>query len=102
MWTYDRVQIPSSYIENKEDTLVVNVELPGVKKQDISLSMDDGVYLVVNAERKKDKDTVIKLKKVWDISGYTDKDIDATFEDGVLSVSLQKSEKDKSKKIQIK
>jgi HSP20 family protein len=83
----------------KDDKLVVKVDLPGMKKEDIQVSMDDG-DLVVRGESKtesevKDED-YYRLERVagqfyrrltLPFEARAEK-IEANFKDGVLEVRI--------------
>jgi HSP20 family protein len=95
-----------------KDNFVVRVELPGMKKDDINLSLHDGV-LTISGERKyerenKESETFrseryfgkfqrsVTLPAVVDANKVT-----ASYKDGVLSVELAKAEEAKPKKIAV-
>ena len=83
----------------------VDIDLPGFKKDEINLSLDNG-YLTVSAAKGLDKDEEDKKGKLirreryvgsmqrsfYVGSGLTEEDIKARFEDGVLKLSVPKAE----------
>ena len=96
-----------------KDTLYVEAELPGFDREEIQLSLEDGM-LRLEAEHKDEneqKDTNYYIRerghKKWSrniqlpVSVANDK-VKATFTNGVLSVALEKPEKDKPQKIDVK
>jgi HSP20 family protein len=97
--------------ENK-DNLTVKVELPGMKKEDIEISLQDDT-LTVSGERKheetlKDAETH-RLERFYgrfqrsvaiNVPVQADK-IKATYADGVLTVVLPKAEQAKPRQIEI-
>ena len=95
-----------------KDELVLNVELPGVREKDISLSIT-GDLLTVKGERAFNQElkdeNYVHLERVY---GKFERSIQlpmpvqadrvkATFRDGVLEVKLPKAEEVKPKDIKI-
>ena len=104
---------PALDLYEDSDNLVVRAELPGMKKEDIELSLHDNV-ITVSGERKNEKQyegghtsreerffgrftRSITLPKQVD-SGK----LKASYKDGVLKVTLPKAEEAKPRQIQIK
>ncbi len=99
-------------IKDEEDKYVIEADLPGVKKEEINLELDDGT-LTISIEReekedKEEKDYVHRERRYSSMSrsirlgDIKDEDINAKLEDGVLCIDLPKGEeKDKTKKIPI-
>ena len=91
-----------------EDHYEVDIDLPGFKKEDITLELQNG-YLTVTASKGLDKDETTKKGKVirqerWagtmQRSFYvgdtlTEADIGAKLEHGVLSLNIPKKEEKK-------
>ena len=87
------------------DAFVLDAELPGFKKEDISLELDNG-YLTVSATKGLDKDEKDHKGKIIRQERYsgsmqrsfyvgdnlTEEDIKATFRHGVLSLNVPKKE----------
>jgi HSP20 family molecular chaperone IbpA len=86
----------------------VDIDLPGFKKDEISLSLENG-YLTVNAAKGLDKDEKDKKGKLIRQERYagsmtrsfyigdtvTEDEIKAKFENGVLQLSIPKKEAEK-------
>ena len=102
---------PVDVYEDK-DNLFVKAELPGLKKEDIHISVDGG-NLTVTGERKheeKQKDGEVYRSERWEGRFHrsislpcrveTDK-IKATYNEGVLTVTLPKAEDAKPKQIPV-
>jgi len=97
----------------KTDTYTIEVDLPGVKKEDINVSVE-GDYLIVTAERKmkkevKEDDYYLleskfgKFYRAFYLSDDINRDsIDAKFEDGRLIVKFEKVEAKKRRDIAVK
>jgi HSP20 family protein len=104
--------LPSLDLYEGKDGLVVRVELPGLKKEDIALSLEDGM-LTVSGERKQDSKldatTVCRCERALgrferrvNLPGKVDAGkIKATYADGILTVTLPKAEEAKPKQIPI-
>ncbi len=93
-------------VAESEDAYTVEMNLPGVKKENVKIELKDG-YLIVNASTKRevteeDKKTKYIRKERYSGSGsrtfyvgkdMTQEDIKAKFEDGVLKLTVPKIEK---------
>ena len=92
-------------VKEHEDHFEVDIDLPGFKKEEITLTLENG-YLTVGAAKSLDKDESTKQGKVIRQERYagslqrsfyvgdnlTEKDITAKFENGVLSLNVPKAE----------
>ena len=92
-------------VHEHEDHFEVDIDLPGFKKDEITLSLEKG-YLTVTAAKGLDKDQTTKKGKVIRQERYagslqrsfyvgealTDQDITARFENGVLSLNIPKKD----------
>jgi HSP20 family protein len=104
--------LPPVDILEEEGALTLNVELPGLKREDISIRVEDQV-LTICGERKPDTEETRRnyhrversygkfsrsftLNRQIDVTG-----IDARFRDGVLTVSLPKREAAKPREITV-
>lgn len=103
---------PALDVYDDKDRFVVSVELPGMKKEDISLSIQDGV-LAVSGERKHEREgkegetfrseryfgrfqRSVTLPAAVDTSKVT-----ASYKDGILAIDLPKSDEAKPKQIEV-
>jgi HSP20 family protein len=89
-------------------------ELPGFKKEDISVEYQDGRLLVSakkDEETKEEKQNYIKRERYYGevsrrfrVAGIKEQDISAEYKEGILKVTLPKSEinPETSKKIDIR
>ena len=111
-WTELSFSNPLHDIVENEKEYVVEMALAGVKKENVSLSVDYDV-LTIKAERKEvdekkfnRKQTFYgKYQKSFTLPNGTDKEnIQASFEDGILKVSIPKTEEREKelKQIEIK
>jgi len=95
-----------------KDTLQVKAELPGLKKEDIAISLQDG-ELHLSGERKQEEKQeggevyraerrVGRFHRAIDLPCRVNADnITATYNEGVLTVTLPKAEEAKPKQIPI-
>jgi len=103
---------PVMDIEEDNDNVMVRAEIPGMKKEDIKVSVRNNV-LTISGERKQEKE--MKNKTYHRVERYygkfsrtitlpseveTDK-IKASYKDGVLMVTLPKPESKKPKQIDV-
>lgn len=108
---------PAIEVKQNDKDYSVKVQLPGVKKEDINLDLNND-YLTVSAEIKEEKETKGENEKIhtsefrygkyvrtisFDNPVITENCV-AEFKNGVLSISLpkQKIEKTKTKRLTIK
>lgn len=102
---------PDVDIYASDDTLVMAVDLPGVKKGDVTINLDENNALIIKAKNTftEPEGAVMKQYNIGDyyrafqISDDYDKEkISATLENGLLEVTIPKREEVKPKKIEIK
>ena len=103
---------PAIDVFEKEDKFVVKAELPGMKEEDINISVV-GNTLTIKGERKAEgeveEDNYYYCERSYgsfsrsiDVPPNVDaKKIEANYEDGVLEVSLPKTPQVKPKKISV-
>jgi|Deesub1362A_J573_1020465.scaffolds.fasta_scaffold32737_1 HSP20 family protein len=104
--------IPACDLEETEDAFIVTAELPGMKKEDIKITVDeDG--LTISGERKREKEekgkTYHRIERSYGrFQRYIPfpKEVQpekakATYKDGILKIEIPKSDKVKPKEIKI-
>jgi HSP20 family protein len=112
IWNELAIRNPLHDIIENEKEYVVEMQLAGVKKENISLNLDDNL-LTIKAERKKVDDQKYnrkqtfygKYEKSFTLPESIDvENIQASFENGILKLNIPKIEKDekKTKQIEIK
>lgn len=95
-------------LKEDENNYTIVADLPGIKKEDISLEYENN-YLVVSAKRDdtvEDKNdnyvrrerTYGEFKRSFYIDNVDENSVDASFSDGVLRVTLPKKDKGIQKK----
>ncbi len=89
-------------VRETEDTYEVDIDLPGFKKDEISVDLKDG-YLTVSAAKGLDKDEQDKkgryirqeryagsCSRSFYVGDVEPKDVSAKYEDGILKLSMPK------------
>jgi HSP20 family protein len=103
---------PALDVQEDKDNFRVRVELPGLKREDIEVSLDDGA-VVISGERKTE--TVGEGTEVHRQERYYGKfsraltlpsaiagnKVTAAYKDGILTVTLPKAEEAKPKTITV-
>ena len=79
--------VPS--IKQTDTEMVVSVDLPGLQRESIKVSVVDGLFLKINAARKNSSSPVEKQIKLP--LAAEGNDARAAYEDGVLTVTLRKA-----------
>lgn len=104
---------PAVDIYEDHDKFVLKAELPGMKKEDIDVSLD-GNTLTVSGERKQEEEKregesyraerfFGRFQRSVTLSAAVQANkIEASYKDGILKVTLPKSEEAKRKQIQVK
>jgi len=105
--------VPAIDVSENENEYCIKAEIPGVKKEDLNVSVQDGI-LTINAESRyedeeKKEGRVIRQERRYGKfvrSMRLGKDVDssdvrADYKDGVLDIVLPKTEEVKPKKIDI-
>jgi HSP20 family protein len=104
---------PAMDLEESDGEYLLKADLPAVKKEDVKVSLEDGV-LAIEGERMQEKDEKNKKfhriersygKFVRRLAVPTDADpqkVSAEFKDGVLNVHLPKSPAVKPRSIDVK
>ena len=98
-------QVMKTDLKEREDGYELSIDLPGFKKDQIELRLENG-YLTVSAskaldEEKKDQDGRLVHQERWSGamsrsfylgSGVREEDVKAKFEDGVLKLDFPKED----------
>lgn len=111
--TIPEVAMPLIDVVDAGDKFVVKADMPGVDKEDISVSVE-GDTLEIKAEKKEEKEEekagFLRRERAYR-SYYRSlalpeaidaEKINATFDKGVLNIEIPKTEKKEGKKIEIK
>ena len=104
---------PSLDIFEDKDHVFVKIELPGMKKEEIDISLQNGM-LIISGERKKESEIhegeTFRSERFFGrfhrtVSLPTEVDatqVKASYKDGILTVELPKTEEAKPKQIEVK
>ena len=103
---------PALDLYQNNDNLVAVVELPGMRKEDIEISLHDGT-LTIAGERKAEPSNGEKAERTERYVGKFRRSISlpirvdankvsATYRDGILTVTLPKAEEAKPKQIMVR
>jgi len=104
-FTLDRrvTRVPVDLYDDR-DNYYVRAELPGVKKKNIKLELDNAV-LTLSGERKtksgESEETASFSRSISVAEDIQSDKVKGTFEDGILTVTLPKSEERKPRTISI-
>lgn len=103
---------PSADISETDTAYVIKAEIPGVKKEDVKVTLQDGI-LTIQGERKSEKEEKDKkfhriecsygsFMRSFRVPDDADESgVKAEFKDGILNVTLNKSAKAKPKAINV-
>ena len=102
--------MPVVDIEEAEGTFIVHAELPGVEKDDVQVSIENGVLTIKGEKKTRSEDT--KHHRVECVYGsfmrsFTlpqDADmekVEAAYKNGILSLTIPKQEHAKPKQIEV-
>jgi HSP20 family protein len=103
---------PALDVYDDKDNLVVTLEVPGMKKEDIEISLHDGM-LTVSGERKDEREETEgqafrseryfgKFQRSLSLPAAVDANkVKASYKDGILTIHLPKAEEAKPKQISV-
>ncbi|HJP08064.1 MAG: heat-shock protein Hsp20 [Acidiferrobacteraceae bacterium] len=110
----DNARAPAIDVSENESVYKVKAEIPGVPRENLDVTINDGV-LTINAQRKEEKKDekngrVIRQERFYgkfvrSLRLGTDIDeakVEAHYEDGVLNLTLPKTAEVKPRKVDIK
>jgi HSP20 family protein len=104
---------PALDISERKDAYLVTVELPGVKLDDLTITLEDGM-LTIQGERQFAEDSSDQqfhrverrygaFRRSITLPTHVQADaVEASFEDGVLQIVVPKAEEAKPKRIQVR
>lgn len=109
----ERRFVPAIDVVEEEDAVKLTAEVPGMTKEDLDVSIDNGV-LTLSGEKKEEQSSeqagyhrVERRYGTFErrirLPEYVDaENIEATYEDGVLKLTMPKAEGARARSIQIK
>jgi HSP20 family protein len=101
-------------VAESDTSFTITADLPGVKKEDINVSVDRGTVMISakleKASEEKEGDRVIRqerysgsMERAFRLDGNIDTEkIDASFQDGVLRLVLPKKESSTQQRITVR
>ena len=107
------VWAPRTDLSETEDAYLINLDLPGLTKEDVEISFHDGT-LIISGERQHEETeedrTFVRVERSYGrfYRAFTlpqtadTENIEATFGDGVLNIRVPKVEEVKPRRIDIK
>jgi len=105
--------VPSVDISETDTEYLIKAELPEVKKEDVKVTLQDGV-LMIQGERQQEKEEKGKkfhrversygsFVRSFTLPNYVDNtNVKAEFKEGILNLHLPKSERAKPKAIEVR
>lgn len=109
--TQEQYLTPATDIYETPDAFVVMMDIPGVQKKDISISIDtDNLVIKAITRPLHEENTVLSYNEISNLNyyrafalgqGVDRNNVDARYEDGVLTMKLFKNEQVKTKEIRI-
>ena len=104
---------PRVDISETDNHFVIKAEIPGIKREDVNISIEDGV-LTIHGERKEEKEE--KGRKFHRVERYygafsrsfalpqnvDEGHVEANFKDGLLTLQVPKKQAEKPKSIEVK
>jgi len=104
---------PAMDVKERDDAYVIKTEMPGVNKDDVSITLENGV-LTITGESKSEKEEkegerVLRQERRYGKfvrslrlgTQIDEKGVKASYKDGVLELTLPKAEEVKPKKITV-
>lgn len=105
--------VPAMDVTERENDYVIRMDMPGVSREDIDITLADGILTISGEVRRqheeKSGDRVIREERCYGKvsrsvrlgSHIDDKKVAANYKDGVLEVTLPKAEEVRPKKIAV-
>ena len=109
---YNREFLPSVDVEDSGDHFLLSFDLPGMKKDNVKISVQENV-LTVSGERKDEREEKTKTKYLSERyygsfsrsftlpAGIRAENIEADYRDGVLKINIPKAAASKGREIKI-
>jgi HSP20 family protein len=102
---------PLADVEETDDAYVIEMELPGVKKDDIEISME-GRRLIVQGERKEKERNGVLRRRTRSVGRFyfevtlpgdvNENDVSASLDGGVLTLRVPKADATRPRKIEVR
>jgi HSP20 family protein len=104
---------PATDLVEHDNDIVVRMDLPGVDRNDVKITLQNGV-LMIRGEKRQEKETreahLHRTERAWGTfqrsftipAGVQQDRIDAVFREGILTITLPKAEGAKPRQIDVK
>jgi HSP20 family protein len=113
LWGTYEMHAPSMDVVDKDDEVLIRVEVPGVDKKDLDVSVTDNILTVKgksNFETKEEKDNYYRseirkgsFSRSLSLPANVDgTNINASMKNGLLELTIPKTKKTKPKSIKVK
>jgi len=108
---FDKILNGKCNFEEEDDKYIIELEVPGVKKDEINLGLKNDVLTISwnrkNEHKSKSKNVRYErsegsFNRSFDVEGVNPEKIEAELKNGVLKIVLYKNENFRPKKIEIK
>jgi len=102
---------PALDLYQNNDNVIAVIELPGMRKEDIEISLHDGTLTIAgehksetpNGDAERSERYVGKFRRSITLPARVDaNNVSATYRNGILTVTLPKAEEAKPKQIQVR
>jgi HSP20 family protein len=110
-WNEESAFSPRSEWVEKEESLELNIEIPGVSPEDVKISLKGDILHIEGEKKSKFEDSKThrseryygKFVREFSLPSTLDKDqVEASFKDGVLHIQVKKLEDQKPRTIEVK
>lgn len=103
---------PAVDIKETDDAYLIEAELPGLSKEDVKVTVDDGVLTIQGERKQEEESSDKKIHRVERFYGsfmrrfslpdnVDEGSVKARFKDGVLTLSVKKAEPKEPKAIEV-
>ncbi len=104
---------PAVDVREEEDKYVIQADVPGMKPEDLEVTLDNGV-LSIRGERSEEKDDssggVRHIERAYGSfvrrfslpEAASDEDVDARVDQGVLTLTIKKKQEGRPRKIEVR
>ncbi len=109
---FEGAWIPAMDVHDSKDSIVVRADLPGMKKEDIEVSIQDGA-LIIRGEKREEAERkekgAVRTERFYGSfhrsvtlpTAVDDTKVKASYKNGVLELTLPKKEEAKPRQIKI-
>jgi len=104
---------PDINISETDEKLSIDVDIPGMKKEDINIGIENGALTISGERKNRNEEEGRKFHRVETHYGtfersfqlpdnVDEESIEATYADGILQIDIKKKEEKVKKQIEIK